>query len=57
MGDHQRKHCAKLPGEEIGGILVRDFALSSWGPQREKAHGDTIERPKSRASVRMIINI
>ena len=57
MGDHQRKHCAQLPGEEIGGILVRNFALSSWGPQREKAHGDTIERPKSRASVRIIINI
>ena len=34
-------------GEEIGGILVRDFALSSWGMQREKAHGDTTERPKS----------
>ena len=31
MGDRQRKHCAQLPGEEIGGTLVRDFALSSWG--------------------------
>ena len=27
MGDRQRKHCAQLPGEEIGGTLVRDFAL------------------------------
>ena len=33
MGDHQRKHCAQLPGEEIRGIFVQDFALSSWGPQ------------------------
>ena len=33
MGDHQRKHCVQLPGEEIGGILVQDFALSSWGTQ------------------------
>ena len=31
MGDHQRKHCVQLPGEEIRGTLVRDFALSSWG--------------------------
>ena len=44
MGDHKRKHCVQLPGEEIGGLFVRDFELSR-GTQWEKAHGDTIERP------------
>ena len=57
MGDHQRKHCVQLPGEEIRGIFVRDFALSSWGTQWEKAHGDTIERPYGWTGVRMTINI
>ena len=49
----RKKTSCSVLGEEIRGILVQDFALSSWGTQREKGHGDTIERPKSRTGVRI----
>ena len=42
---------------ERGDLSSGVSALSSWVKQREKAHGDTIERLKGRTGVRMIINI
>ncbi len=47
------------PNFRLGLGLGPGLDKNNWiFPQQEKAHrGDTIERPKSRASVRMIINI
>ena len=59
MGDHQRKNIVIVARQrKFGGDLSSGVsALSSWVKQREKAHGDTIERLKGRTGVRMIINI
>ena len=51
------KCSGKLPGEEVRGIERSRLRIVKLGLRREKAHGDTIERPYGSTGVRMINSI
>ena len=51
------KCSGKLPGEEVRKIEQSRLRIVKLGLRREKAHGDTIERPYGSTGVRMINSI